>query len=196
MWSLSSTTSDPHSTPTADTLHLHLGIHVQLQSADWFTRALTHLGLRVKVEFSIFIKLIKFSDQKHIWVVSCCQGLAESQGQPLSYSGEQRPPESWRQGGLSCWRTVLRGAAHISPQVPEHEEVSPPSVFVLPSELSLPSQQRHQQFSWHIICWLIIICKKIKTTQTRIKWKLEEHGSTWEVRTHHNTPTYRSSSRS
>lgn len=113
---------------------------------------------------------MKFRDQKHICIVSCCQGLAESQGLCLIVRNRGHLRAEGREAS-PCWRTVLRGAAHISPQVPEHEEVSPQSVFVLPSELSLPSQQRHQQSSWYIICWIICICRKQK------QHKLELNGS-------------------
>lgn len=114
MWSLGFTTSDPHSTLTP-TLHLHFGIHVQLQSADWFTRTFDTSGAKSEGLIQYFIKPMKCRDQKHIWIVCHCQRPAESQGQPLSFSEEQRPPESWRQRGLTLLEdSAEEGSSHLT----------------------------------------------------------------------------------
>lgn len=114
MWSLGSTTSDPHSTPTADTLHLHLGIHVQLQSADWFKKNIDLVitfGAKRKNRMQYFI------NQWHLGTKKTTSGLFPatrdllSHSQPLSYSEEERAPESWRQRGLSLLEYSAEGCS-------------------------------------------------------------------------------------
>lgn len=113
MWSLGSTTSDPHSTPTADSLHLHLGIHVQLQSADWFKKNIDLVitcGAKTKGQMQYFINQWHLGTKTTSGLFPATRDLL-SHGQPLSHREEQRAPESWRQrslpAGVQCWGVQL-----------------------------------------------------------------------------------------
>jgi len=80
----------------------------------------------------------EFWDQKHIWIVSCCQGIAGSQVSFCLTMGNRDHLRTEGRETSPCQGTVLRAAAHFSPQVPEHEEGSQPSASVLKCSLSCP----------------------------------------------------------
>lgn len=129
-------------TSTSDTLHLHLGINGRLQYADWVASTLK-TGAKSQGRIQYFINFINQTERNlgtksTSGLFPAARDLLASRVSFCLTGGNRGYLRTKGKEASPCQGTMLRVAAHFSPQVPEHEEVSQPSVFVLKCSLSCP----------------------------------------------------------